>query len=287
VVMHTWLHPTPGYARERFIVDLDGEPIGMARHLHPVELKADSYSSVQVYLVPEAATAERLAEVYEFIEGRTVADGVKTMETGIHQDDQAQSSALVSRGWRRDRVAKVWELDLVRHRERLLEIADESRSKLKEQGIRCLTLAADTDPQRHVKVHEMLERAVQDIPTTLPIRPAPLSEFMANLASPDIDESRFWVARDGDRCVGLSHLRYPPVSGNVWTGITATSREYRGRGIARGVKMETLVQAIELGIPRVRTDNDEENAPMLHINKTLGYDSIPSHQSYIKKLEWT
>ena len=48
------------------------------------------------------------------------------------------------------------------------------------------------------------------------------------------------------------------------------------------MKMETLGQAIELGVTSVRTDNDEANAPMLHINEKLGYHRIPGFVSYLK-----
>jgi len=31
------------------------------------------------------------------------------------------------------------------------------------------------------------------------------------------------------------------------------------------------MQAIALGVDKVRTDNDSQNAPILHINDTMGY----------------
>jgi GNAT superfamily N-acetyltransferase len=70
----------------------------------------------------------------------------------------------------------------------------------------------------------------------------------------------------------------------VWTGFTCTHPDYRGRGIARAVKLQSLAQAIELGIPSVRTGNDSENAPMLHINETLGYDPLPGYISLVKRV---
>lgn len=284
VILHGWNNSTPGYTRERFFIDVDGVPSGAARHAHPIQVRRDSFSSIQVYLVPEALSVGRLAEAYTFIEGRTTAAGLKVMETYVYQDDAVQSAALGSRNWQPDRTAKVWELDLVEERERLLEIAADSRLKMGEQGIRCLPLAADADPGRYRKLHELAERAARDIPTTMPMREGKLSEFMAFLAGPQIDEGRYWIARDGDHIIGLSHLKYPPVQGNIWTGFTASSPDYRGRGVARAVKMETLVQAIELAIPRVRTDNDSENAPMIHINETLGYSALPALQSYLKRV---
>ena len=100
-------------------------------------------------------------------------------------------------------------------------------------------------------------------------------------ASPEFRSDRSWIARDGDEVVAWSFLKYPRV-GRVWTGYTCSARSHRGRGIARAVKMETLGQAIELGVTSVRTDNDEANAPMLHINEKLGYHRIPGFVSYLK-----
>jgi len=50
------------------------------------------------------------------------------------------------------------------------------------------------------------------------------------------------------------------------------------------VKMETLAQAIELGVGSVRTDNDQRNAAMLHINEQLGYTPLPAYAEYEKEL---
>jgi RimJ/RimL family protein N-acetyltransferase len=61
-------------------------------------------------------------------------------------------------------------------------------------------------------------------------------------------------------------------------------RSHRGRGVARAVKMETLAQAIELGVGSVRTDNDQRNAAMLHINEQLGYTPLPAYAEYEKEL---
>lgn len=62
--------------------------------------------------------------------------------------------------------------------------------------------------------------------------------------------------------------------GFEWTAFTATARTARGRGIARALKYETVVQAMGFGVERVRTNNDGQNAPILHINAEMGYVPI-------------
>ena len=85
--------------------------------------------------------------------------------------------------------------------------------------------------------------------------------------------------------MSMSYLKFPPVRGTVWTGFTCTHPDYRGRGIARAVKLQSLGQAAELGIPIVCTDNDSENAPMLHINETLGYVRRPGFVEHHKRVK--
>ena len=76
--------------------------------------------------------------------------------------------------------------------------------------------------------------------------------------------------------------RYPPVRGVVGTEWTATARRVRGRGIARALKCETVVQAIALGVDRVRTGNDGANDPILHINESMGYRRWVDGISFLK-----
>jgi RimJ/RimL family protein N-acetyltransferase len=95
---------------------------------------------------------------------------------------------------------------------------------------------------------------------------------------------RWWIALDRDEPVAMSYLAYPPVRGIVWTSFTGAHRAYRGRGIARAVKLQTLAQAVQLGVAEVRTDNDSTNKPMLHINETLGYERIPGYAGFEKRL---
>ena len=82
----------------------------------------------------------------------------------------------------------------------------------------------------------------------------------------------------------MSYLKYPPVRGDVWTSYTCTDPGYRGRGLARGIKLQTLAQAVELGVPLVYTANDSENAPMLRINETLGYRARPGFVEHHKRV---
>ncbi|WP_425835680.1 GNAT family N-acetyltransferase [Streptomyces fractus] len=59
--------------------------------------------------------------------------------------------------------------------------------------------------------------------------------------------------------------------GRYSTGMTGTARAFRGRGLAKLVKNDSLHRARAAGITVAYTGNDTGNEPMLAINKWFGY----------------
>ncbi len=64
---------------------------------------------------------------------------------------------------------------------------------------------------------------------------------------------------------------------------TATAAAHRERGLATLAKLAQLRWAAANGIDRVVTDNDERNAPMLAINRRLGYEPFTERRGYLKE----
>jgi GNAT superfamily N-acetyltransferase len=77
------------------------------------------------------------------------------------------------------------------------------------------------------------------------------------------------VKRDGER---------------MWSDMTATRPGHRGRGLASLVKSVALHRAAERGVTVAYTSNDESNAPMLAINRRLGYRPIAAQWSCLRTL---
>jgi RimJ/RimL family protein N-acetyltransferase len=284
VTAHGWANPTQGYGRERFIIEVGGRPAGFAWHLEAdVERDPERNGDLNIFLVPAAMSHERYRAALELVEERSAAVGVRILRTDIWEDATEEAAVLTELGYVRDRMSRVWELDLVENGDRLLLLAGRAEALMREQGIRCGAVADDGDPEIWSRCYEAQMAASEDIPRTGPfIRPT-FEQFTGWLSSPDFSARWYFTAKDGDRVIGMSNLRFPPVQGNVWTGFTGVVREYRGRGVARAVKMALLKQAIDQNVPRVRTDNDEANGPMLHINEELGYQRIPGILSFRKQ----
>jgi hypothetical protein len=57
--------------------------------------------------------------------------------------------------------------------------------------------------------------------------------------------------------------------------ITGVDRTYRGRKIAKALKLLTIRYAKAYGATAIRTNNDSENGTMLAINRKLGYRPQP------------
>ncbi len=266
-----WRNPEENAKIERFIGEIGGEPVGYGFQRHQLWKTPKRYGNVSGDLMPSYRTAARMDALFAAMEERSRADGTKTFTTWCWEDDKLRVDVVQARGYVEERRQRFWELDLVANRAKLEATAEESRAKMREGRIRVLTVDRETDPEKWKKLWRMSEEAVRDIPTTVPFTETSFDDFMKWMKGPGLHEDRIWIARDGDEILGISMLSYPPKRGVVSTDWTGVARAGRGRGIARGLKYETVMQAIALGVDRVRTDNDFKNTPILHINETMGY----------------
>lgn len=272
MLRHWWQLTNSDSAVERWIASHDGVPVGYARWDHsPWSKMPERFMRIGMELVPAVRTEDRLAALFEFLEGRGRSEGARKVTAWAWEDDGPRLAVLGRRGFQAVRRQRFWELDLAGARARIEKMAAESREQMRREGIRVLTIDRDDDPKKWEKLKRMSDEAEGDVPSTVPHVPMALADWLKWFESPAIRLDRVWIAREGDDIVGISQLAYPPVRGVVSTDWTGTARKVRGRGVARALKCETLMQALALGVDRVRTDNDSQNAPILHINETMGY----------------
>lgn len=83
------------------------------------------------------------------------------------------------------------------------------------------------------------------------------------------------LAAHGDEWAGLSALAFYPEGNYAANAFTGVLREYRGHGLATALKLQAIQLAKKLGARYVRTNNDSLNAPMLAVNRKLGYQPEP------------
>lgn len=126
-------------------------------------------------------------------------------------------------------------------------------------------------------VHAVAIEAFADIPGgEQPLVAGTLAEFRAReVDRPQIPHDAFTLALDAESgaVVGYASLLLipDPVVRRAWHDMTAVARAWRGRGVARALKLATIGWAVEHGMAALETGNDTDNAPMRAVNARLGY----------------
>jgi ribosomal protein S18 acetylase RimI-like enzyme len=147
---------------------------------------------------------------------------------------------------------------------------------VKASGVRLFSLAdaGDTREARH-KLWEVNYTTYMDDPaSTGSFLDSDAMNQMFNTASWFRPEGQI-LAADGDQYVGLSavgHFKETNAAYNMMTGVMP---DYRGRKIAQALKLLSIRAAQSWGADTIRTHNDSQNAPMLAINRKLGYVPEP------------
>jgi GNAT superfamily N-acetyltransferase len=104
------------------------------------------------------------------------------------------------------------------------------------------------------------------------------------LGQPDLTHEGSFAVLAGDEPVAYSALTVDRTSARGRNEGTGTARAHRGRGLATLAKLAQLRWAAEHGVERVITDNDAQNAPMLAINRRLGYEPFVERRVFVKDL---
>ena len=278
VLRHFWSNPQPGTVTERYVVTgRHDQRVGFAHHHHQDWAKLPiRFGRVNAWLRSAATSADLLDEAYAYVEDRSRDGGTAVFLASSLDTDVLRQQVLAARGYAEERRFKLWECDLRSNAMMLRQGLTESRRKMDAEQVRLASFdrIADRDKLRHF--WELSETTTADMPSTVPYVPAPFDAFVQGwMGRPGFREDRLWIALEGDRMLGYSVLAYPPTRGPVWNNGTAVIREARGRGIARALKLESMVQAIDAGTQKIRTGNDSTNAPILHLNEVLGFSAVP------------
>jgi GNAT superfamily N-acetyltransferase len=151
---------------------------------------------------------------------------------------------------------------------------------LEAAGIRFFSLADLGDSQAaRLKLYELYHTTSLDEPDGHGAD-KPFSEFEqwfldAKWSHPDGQ----LIAAEGETWVGLASVALPPESESAYNLMTGVLRPYRGRKIALALKLKAIRCARSHGARILRTHNDSLNAPMLAINRKLGYRPQPGKYS--------
>ncbi|MGE5335608.1 MAG: N-acetyltransferase family protein [Nitrososphaerota archaeon] len=143
-------------------------------------------------------------------------------------------------------------------------------------GIRFFTLADvgnTTATQR--RLYELNARLARDIPgheeAFMPFEQFQKTVCSASWYRPDGEI----IAAAGDTWVGMAAVGYFEATNSMYNMFTGVDPAWRGKGIALALKLLAIACARRYGADYISTNNDAENAPMLAVNRKLGYQPEP------------
>jgi GNAT superfamily N-acetyltransferase len=141
-------------------------------------------------------------------------------------------------------------------------------------GIRITSVAElkETTPDWIGRLHELHMEVEGDMPIHIPLESMPRGDFEALMLGRKMLPHGYLVAIDGEDFVGLTQPNSVDGEDDViaqeMTGVAARAR---GRGIATALKVASATWAKDAGYRSIRTYNAKSNAPMLAVNRKLGF----------------
>ncbi|WP_371499799.1 GNAT family N-acetyltransferase [Kitasatospora sp. NBC_00374] len=124
----------------------------------------------------------------------------------------------------------------------------------------------------------------QDEPGDIALNDQPYEEWIAEVwQRPDLDHALTTVAVVDGTPAAFSAAQTDGAT-RYWSAFTATRAEYRGRGLAKLAKLDSLHRARAAGCTAAYTSNDGSNAPMLAINARLGYRRCATELKHTRDL---
>lgn len=207
--------------------------------------------------------------LYERIEQRLRGLGADRLETAATDEDGRRF--LLARGFEVANIQRRSELDP----------RNETSAPAIPAGVEVTPLADVLD--RSELLYDLYAETRADTPSAEPRTQWTFEEWRAEtLGSPLLDLDMSVVVLEQHEPVSFAWLLSDREGGRAETLMAGTRRGRRGRGLATLAKIESTRRAAALGIHRILTDNDHENAPMLAINRKLGFRETAVVESLMK-----
>ena len=230
---------------------------------------------MKVLVAPGSRSRGLGSQMYEDALRAAREQGATHLESNVRESDAISLGFAQARGFTIERRLFESALDLRDFDEHCF---DDLMERVQAQGFRFFSLAEAgvTDENKH-KLYEVNRAAAMDDPGNTGSFP----DFYA--FSKNVFEASWFradtqiLASQSDRWVGLAAIGIYPADNHAYNAFTGVLREYRDRGLAQALKLQTILLAKREGMHYIRTHNDSNNAPMLAINRKLGYKPEPGY----------
>ncbi|WP_027483306.1 GNAT family N-acetyltransferase [Deinococcus pimensis] len=293
LLAHEDAHADPALYRAQVVAEADGRVVAFGAVGH------DAFSFEPwrywgtIHVHPDFRGRGIGGALYDELTRRLRERDAREIRTGItdRPQDAAGRAFLESRGFR-----PAWE----RYESRLhtdaanLGTFDALLASVRAAGIELRSLADLLGDDSHERrLYELEWTLFQDVPLGTPVTKRPYEQWRREeLEDPTLRPDLSFVAidphREDDRTglfVGYSTLSFNEAGGFAMIGMTGVLRAYRGRGIAKALKVEAMRALAAAGGGEIRTFNDPPNTAMIGMNRALGFERTTTRYRYELRLD--
>ncbi|NED32542.1 GNAT family N-acetyltransferase [Streptomyces sp. SID8499] len=267
----TRLHPDARY--RPLIAVADGEVIGTAQVHLSYQSPEPGQGNINVYVHPEHTRRGAGSALVRAAEEHLAAHGGRRLHSWV-LDEPGNRAFAERHGYRAGRSAHFFRLDLAGGG--LPPLGDLPPGVELRRGS---DFAADPRP-----LFELDAETTADEPSDVDYE---ITDYEAWLAEtwrhPLLDAELTSVAVVDGRPAAFTAARTDG-AGRYVTAMTGTARAFRGRGLAKLAKNDSLHRARAAGYTEALTGNDTDNGPMLAINRWFGYERCASEVRYLRDL---
>ncbi|MGW0842976.1 GNAT family N-acetyltransferase [Streptomyces sp. NPDC002787] len=272
-LLHDATHATADAHYQQLVAEADGEVIGTVQMGIADDSPVPGQGYLNVYVHPEHLRRGAGALLVRTAEQRLTAVGAKRLLSWV-LDTPANRAFAERRGYTPSRSAHFLRLDLAHGALPPLQPPPE--------GVELRTAADFAEDPR--PLFDLDAEASADEPGDLD---AEFDDYRLWLAEtfrhPLLDHGLSTVVVVDGTPVAFTAVRTDGRD-RYFTGMTGTARAFRGRGLAKLAKNDSLHRARAAGYREAFTGNDSGNGPMLAVNKWFGYEVCATEVRYVREL---
>ncbi|WLQ47433.1 GNAT family N-acetyltransferase [Streptomyces poriferorum] len=263
----------PGKRYRMLVAEESGEVIGTAQVGLAHESPEPGQAFCNTFVHPERTARGAGTLLMRTAEEYLALAGAASVYTWV-LDTPADLAFAAKHGYAPSRPAYFFHLDLagatLPHRQEL------------PAGVELRTAADFADDPR--PLFEADAETTADEPSDTPALLTDYEEWLTETwRSPGLDHDlTSVVVADGE--VAAFSLAETDGVDRYWSGMTGTRRAYRGRGLAKLAKNDSLHRARAAGYTDAYTGNDAGNGPMLAVNRWFGYELCATEVRHVRKL---
>jgi GNAT superfamily N-acetyltransferase len=271
-----WFASQPERAQvAAWVAESDGEVVGWVRARLRWAIKEEGVGEIWAFVVPRTRGRGLGGALYEVAHAHLLDVGARVL--GSWTTAEAGARFLSARGYAASRTQEILRLDVASAD---LSGLDGLRARLERNGYELVPLSSVAD--RVAELYALDAGATADVPGTFAEDDVRLEDWLAEaIAHPQLSHEGSTVVLRRGEPVAYSFLHVAPASRTAANEMTGTRPDQRRKGLARLAKLGTIAWAREEGYEAIITESDQDNAGMLHLNRSLGYRPAGTETQYL------